>query len=280
MCEPRGAGGIASHTSPGRIRRLNAYWFPLAMGLLVFMVLMTWRRGEDIVTRNRKEEGSLREFVVELASSPDPPIRVPGTAVFLNASATTTPLALRYNVEHNRVLHEHVVVCTIQTVGVPHVPAEERVVIDDLSIPDDGISLVTARFGFQDEPNVPLALRLARDHGLDIDVEDASYFLSRITIAPTRKPGMAMWRKRLFHAISRHAASHVNYFCLPEDRVIALGRASRCSGGRSTRRSQPLTARREGKPPARSGASALSSAGAGRPGVLPGAKGVAQCATA
>ena len=203
---------------------LHGGWFPLAMAATIFIVLMTWRRGRDIVTRNREEEeGSVREFVLELASSPDPPVRVPGTAVFLNASATTTPLALRYNVEHNHVLHEHVVVCTIETVGVPHVSAEERVVIDDLSIPDDGISLVTAHFGFQDEPNVPRALRLARERGLDIDVEDASYFLSRITIALSRGPGMAMWRKRLFHAISRHAASHVNYFGLPEDRVIALG---------------------------------------------------------
>jgi KUP system potassium uptake protein len=106
---------------------------------------------------------------------------------------------------------------------VPHVADEDRLVIDELSIPDDGIVLVTARFGFQDEPNVPAALRLASAQGLDIDVDNASYFLSRITIRATQAPGMAMWRKRLFLAISRHAASHATHFCLPEDRAVALG---------------------------------------------------------
>jgi KUP system potassium uptake protein len=207
---------------------LHGGWFPLAMGWMIFVVLMTWRRGRDIVTRNRiEEEGSLRGFVRELASSPDPPVRVPGTAVFLNASATTTPLALRYNVEHNHVLHERVVIMDVETVRVPHVPDEGRLAIDDLMIADDGIVLVTAHFGFQDDPDVPAALRLAAARGLDIDVDGASYFLSRITIALTRDPGMAMWRKRLFLAISRHAASHVNYFALPEDRVVALGSSIR-----------------------------------------------------
>jgi KUP system potassium uptake protein len=199
-------------------------WFPLAIGSVIFVVLMTWRRGRDIVTGRRvEEEGSLREFVLELASSENPPVRVPGTAVFLNSSGTTTPLALRYNVEHNRVLHELVVIFTAETVGVPHVADEDRLVVDDLLIRDDGIVLFTARFGFQDQPNVPAALRLAAAHGIDVDVEGASYFLSRITIAATRSPGMAMWRKRLFTAMSRNAASPVRYFGLPEDRVVALG---------------------------------------------------------
>ena len=203
---------------------LSGGWFPLAIGVALFVVLMTWRRGRDIVTRNRiEEEGSLQEFVTALDESPDPPMRVPGTAIFLHAVGDTTPLALRYNVEHNHVLHEHVVIFTAETEGVPHVPEDERVEVDDLLIPYDGVSHVTARFGFQDDPDIPKALRLAREDGLEIDVDHASYFLSRITINPTRAQGMARWRKQLFKGMSRNSASPVSYFRLPEDRVVSLG---------------------------------------------------------
>ena len=199
-------------------------WFPLVIGAVMFVLLMTWRRGRDIVTRNRtEEEGPLQEFVSGLDSSPDPPVRVPGTAVFMHAEDDTTPLALRYNVEHNHVLHEHVVIFSAQTVAVPHVAEDDRIEIDDLRNPDDGISLVTARFGFQDTPNVPAALRLACDRGLNIDVDHASYFLSRITINLTRARGMARWRKQLFKGMSRTAADPIAYFGLPEDRVVSLG---------------------------------------------------------
>jgi KUP system potassium uptake protein len=200
-------------------------WFPLVVAAVLFTVLITWRRGRAIVTRKRiEEEGPLQTFVDMLHESEDPPTRVPGTAVFLNAGGDTTPLALRYNVEHNQVLHEHVVVFTVETVGVPHVHEEDRIDIDELRHQDDGISLVTARYGFQDPPNVPAALRLAKKKGLPIDVDDASYFLSRIRIEPDDVPGgMAMWRKRLFCAMSRNASSPARYFCLPDDRVVSLG---------------------------------------------------------
>jgi len=199
-------------------------WFPLAIGFVIFTVLMTWRRGRDIVTRNRiEEEGPLQDFVHALDESADPPVRVPGTAVFLHASGDTTPLALRYNVEHNHVLHEHTVIFLAETVGVPHVSHRERIEIDSLVIPHDGIVLVKARFGFQDDPNVPAALRLACRQGLEADVESASFFLSRITIEITKARGMARWRKQLFKGISRNSASPVDYFGLPEDRVVSLG---------------------------------------------------------
>lgn len=203
---------------------LDGGWFPLVIGFGIFGLLMTWRRGREIITRHRfEEEGPLIGFVEALATSDDPPVRVPGTAVFLNASATTTPLALRHNVEHNHVLHEQVVIFMVDNVGVPHIASENRITIDDLAIPDDGISLVTARFGFQDAPDVPAALRLAAAGGLPIDVPNATYFLSRITITPTHAPGMRMWRKRLFTATSRNAASPAGYFSLPENRIVALG---------------------------------------------------------
>ena len=198
-------------------------WFPLVVAAIAFGVLMTWRRGSDVVKYQRaEEEGPLVDFVVSLQELAEPP-RVPGTAVFLNADATKTPLAMRYNVEHNRVLHEHVVVCSVETVGIPHVSAEDRLEVDELLIPDDGIALVKLKYGFQDEPNVPEALRHAVEHGLEVDVDGASYFLSRVTIASTHGGGMATWRKRLFTAMSRNAAGRVQYFCLPEEQVVSFG---------------------------------------------------------
>jgi len=199
-------------------------WFPLAVGLIIFTLLLTWRRGQEIVTRNRvAEEGPLQEFVTALHEAAEPPLRVPGTAVFLNATGDTTPLALRYNVEYNKVLHQCVVVVTLATAGVPHVAPEERLEIDDLLFSDDGIFLVRGTYGFQDKQHIPALLRLARERGVDLDVDCATYFLSRITITPAGGGGMAMWRKRLFTAISRNAASPVGFFGLPEDRVVSLG---------------------------------------------------------
>jgi KUP system potassium uptake protein len=206
---------------------LHGGWFPIVIALSVFTVLMTWQRGRAIVTRNRMlAEGSLTAFVNELEARDPPIVRVPGCAVFLNASPDTTPLALRYNVMHNHVLHQRVVIVTVESKRVPHVAPADRVVIDDLGDPYDGILLLRARFGFQDVIDVPAALRIAvaaGGEGAAIDVDNASYFLSRITITPTNAPGMAGWRKRLFVALSRNAASPVEYFGLPEDRVIALG---------------------------------------------------------
>jgi KUP system potassium uptake protein len=201
-------------------------WFPLVVGLGIYTVLRTWRRGRQIVTRNREEqEGDLREFVVALQEADEPPGRVPGTAVYLQANVRTVPLALRFNVEHNHVLHEHVVILNAETQGVPHVSDEERIEIDDVCIPDDGIVLVTAHYGFQDVPDLQAALRLAAERGLPCDVDEASWFLSRITVHPTRTAGMARWRKRLFTLVSRNAASPAEHFRLPEDRVVSLGGA-------------------------------------------------------
>ncbi|MDQ3587309.1 MAG: potassium transporter Kup [Actinomycetota bacterium] len=199
-------------------------WFPLVVGLLVYVVLTTWRKGREIVTRNRiEEEGPLLDFVTGLQESPDPPVRVPGTAVFLNADEATTPLAMRFNVEHNHVLHEHVVVLTVKTRDVPHVPDQERIEIDHLRIPDDGIVMVTASFGYQDAPDVPAALRLAVERGVECEVDQASYFLSRITVQPVKNREMAMWRKRLFTTITHNTSNRAAYFGLPEDRVVSFG---------------------------------------------------------
>ncbi len=201
-------------------------WFPLSIALVVFTVLITWQRGREIVTRKRtEEEGPLRAFVEEVHTMDPPVYRVPGTGVFLNASAETTPLAMRAIVEHSHCLHEHAVILSVENLNVPHVHEDDRLAIDDLGYGDDGITLVTARFGFQDEPDVPATLRLASAQGLEREIvpEESSYFLSRITIVPTRAPGMRRWRKKLFVAISRNSANAVEYFGLPGDRTVVMG---------------------------------------------------------
>ncbi|MGZ4267871.1 MAG: potassium transporter Kup [Solirubrobacteraceae bacterium] len=205
---------------------LHGGWFPLTIAAVVFVVLTTWQRGREIVTRNRiAEEGPLRRFVDELHEREDAVVRVPGTAVFLNSDKDTTPLALRTNVEHNHTLHESVVIMTIETMRVPHVAVEDRLTIDDLGYRDDGISHVTVRFGFQDDPNVPRALAQAAERGVesDVDLHACTYFLSRITIVQTDSPEMRRWRKKLFVAIARNAADPVGYFGLPIDDTITMG---------------------------------------------------------
>ena len=201
-------------------------WFPLSIGLAVFTVLSTWKRGSEKVHEERiEEEGSLRSFVEKLREMQPPAVRVPGTAVYLNARRETTPLAMRAGVEHTGALHQTVVIVSIETTKAPYVPEAERLVVDDLGYEDDGISHLTARFGFQDIPDVPRLLALAKETGLesDVDVEGAVYFLSQISITPTAAPGMRRWRKRLFVTMSRNAASPVDYFKLPRDRTISLG---------------------------------------------------------
>jgi len=204
---------------------MHGGWFPLLVGLVVFVVLTTWQRGREIVTRNRTElEGPLRDFVEEIRTLDPPVYRPPRTGVFLNANLETTPLALRANVEHNHTVHASVVIVSVQTLKVPHVPRGERVTLDDLGYRDDGITHLTARFGFQDKIDVPRTLRLAAKHmESDVDLDAVSYFLSRMTIVPTKAPGLARWRKRLFVAIARNAASPVAYFGLPDDRTLVLG---------------------------------------------------------
>jgi len=205
---------------------LHGGWFPLAIALAVFSVLTTWQRGRQIITERRiEEEGSLRDFVDEVRESDPPVSRAPGTAVFLNANPETTPLALRANVEHNHVLHECVIIVSLSTERIPYVHEDERLEIDDLGYSDDGITHITGRFGFQEKMNVPGLLRDAAKRGIEGDpkLENPSYFVSRISIIPTDRPGMAKWRKKLFLAISRNAANPVEIFHLPDERTVVMG---------------------------------------------------------
>ena len=193
---------------------------------MVFTVLTTWQRGRVLVTELReRDEGSLRTFVDQLHEMQPPLQRVPGTAVFLNRGKVTAPLAMRANVEHNRILHEHVVILSIETMPVPHVPTQRRLVVDDLGYRDDGITHVTARFGYMDEPNVPDVVRLIRGAEIErpLPAEEVSYFLSTIELHRGDAPGMSRWRKRLFLATSRITADAAEYFRLPRDRTVIMG---------------------------------------------------------
>lgn len=201
-------------------------WFPVLIGLVAFAVMSTWQRGRELVTQRRQDaEGSLRAFVDHLHRSRPALPRSHGTAVFLNRNPETTPLAMRANVEHNRILHEQVVILSIETLPVPHIDVTECVLVDDLGYSDDGISHVTARFGYMDQPDVPSAIRLASEGGLEspVDVEGASYFLSTIELRLGDLPDMARWRKRLFVATSHITADAAEYFSLPRDRTVVMG---------------------------------------------------------
>ena len=210
------------------VKIFSGGWLPIIVGLGVYNVLSTWELGRRIVTRNReREEGSLSDFIEILRIHQPPVIRVPGTAVFLNRNPKTTPLAMRENVEHNRVLHESVVIVSIEIKPVPYIAADKRLTIDDLHYRDDGISLVTARYGFQEQMDVPALVGQVAETGSEtpIDLDDVTYFLSKIEIVQTDAPGMAAWRKRLFLATAHLAADAVDYFKLPRHRTVLLGSA-------------------------------------------------------
>jgi KUP system potassium uptake protein len=203
-------------------------WLPLLIAITVFTVMKTWERGREIVTARRTEkEGPLPEFIEKIHEMQV--TRVPGTAVFPHPGKKTTPLALRANLDYNHVVHERVVIVSVTNENVPHVPAAERISIDDLGYHDDGIFHLTVRYGFQDEQDIPAALRLAASRPappgteFDVDPDGASYFLSRGTLRFTQAPGMRRWQKKLFLALAHNAASPAEYFCLPEARTVVMG---------------------------------------------------------
>jgi KUP system potassium uptake protein len=204
---------------------VHGAWLPLLIAIATFTVMTTWQRGSTIVTRRREmAEGPLRAFVDQLSGCREIR-RVPGTAVFLNRSNKTAPLALRANVEHNHVLHEHVVIVTIDTLPIPRVSDSERVALDPLGHTHDGVMHVTARFGYMETPDVRRALRAidpSKSEG-SIAIDEASYFLSKIELAEGEAPTMSAWRTNLFIATSKLSADAAESFCLPPDRTLIMG---------------------------------------------------------
>jgi KUP system potassium uptake protein len=203
-------------------------WLPLAVAAVVAFVMINWRRGQMIVTRNRiAEEGQLDEFLSTLPDLKPPLVRVPGVAVFLNPSNTTTPLALRAEVQHNHTLHDRVVIVSVDTISIPKTEQAYNLTVERLGTGKYKIDHVTTRVGYRDKLDVPEILKLCRKQGLlerNLDLEHASYFLSRITITPSEGDGaMSAWRKKLFMLMARNAASPIDHFGLPANRTVIMG---------------------------------------------------------
>ncbi len=194
-------------------------WFPLAIAAAVFLVISTWRRGRELLfDRLRPGAIPVEPFLASITAHP--PQRVPGTAVFLTAGREGVPHAMLHNLNHNKVLHERVVLLTVLTENVPFVEDAQRVDVSELGA---GFFRMSVRYGFKDEPDLPLALTLPNALGLEFDMMETSFFLSRQTIVPTRAPGMPPWREKLFAALSRNSASATEFFRIPTNRVVELG---------------------------------------------------------
>jgi KUP system potassium uptake protein len=206
---------------------LHGAWLPLAVGLCASAVMLTWRKGQVIVTRNRiREEGELQEFLDQIATAKPPIVRVPSTAVFLNPSGDTTPLAMRSLVEHTHALADKVLIVSIVSRSVPHVTRDRLFSVKRMGRGRCSVLHVVVRSGYRDTNSIPELLQLARKLGhleRNLDLEGASYFISRMTIADSGRADMAKWRKKLFMLMARNAASPIEHFGLPIERTVLMG---------------------------------------------------------
>ena len=201
------------------IKVAHGGWFPLALAALIFVVMTTWKKGRRILNeRIQSEARPLEEFLQEIARRP--PTRVQGTAIFMNGNASRTPPALLHNLEHNKVLHKRVLFLTVKTKQVPFVASEERVETESLG---NGFHRIKVYYGFMEDPDIPKVLASLRVPGFHYDASDTTYFLGRETIIAAKRPGMALWREKIFSIISHNATTATAYFCLPPDRVVEMG---------------------------------------------------------
>ncbi|MBS1208756.1 MAG: potassium transporter [Proteobacteria bacterium] len=202
------------------VKVIDGGWFPLALGGGVFTLLATWHRGRTLLSeRTRLETMPLDIFIQSLFHSP--PRRVEGTGIFMTSAPAGVPRPLLHNLLHNKVLHERVVLLTVMTEDVPIVPEIDRVEIENL---DSGFYRMLVRYGFKDEPDVPEAMRLATESGqLEFHMMETTFFLGRERLVPHIKPGMALWRERLFFFMFRNASSAADFFRIPPNRVVEFG---------------------------------------------------------
>jgi KUP system potassium uptake protein len=194
-------------------------WFPLLIAGAVYTLMTTWWQGRRILAQRLQAAlVPLEHFLQDIRTNP--PLRVPGTAVFMYRHPTGTPPALLLNLTHNKVLHERIVVLTIVTEDVVRVPAQERIAFTSLG---EGFYRVVARYGFMEHPDIPDILNQVKQHGLQLEMEEVTYFLGRETLLATEKPGMAIWREILFALMTRNAQSAMAFFQIPPERVVELG---------------------------------------------------------
>ena len=201
------------------VKFFDGGWFPLALGLAIFLVMSTWWRGRALLLASIRKDGlELRPFIDSL--DPQGVRRVERTAIYPVADPAMVPQALLHNLKHYQVLHERNVILTVTFHEVPWIGMDRRVEVQALS---HGFWLLTLNFGFMNTPDVPKALAGVDSHGLRIPLFESSYFLSRETVVPTRGAGMAYWRERLFAAMTRNSGGIVEYFRLPDNAVVELG---------------------------------------------------------
>ena len=193
-------------------------WFPLLVGGFAFTLLTTWAKGRKLMRDRMSEMGLPLEIFAKSARNST--ARVPGTAIFMNSGAHGTPSALLHNIKHNKVLHERVVVLTVQIADVPYVEAEKRVEVSPIG---DGFFRVMLHYGFMEETDIPTALKDLETCGAPFEMMQTSFFLSRQTLLTAEKPGMAIWREKLFAWMMRNAATPMEFFRLPTNRVVELG---------------------------------------------------------
>ncbi|AZP14198.1 potassium transporter Kup [Undibacterium parvum] len=205
--------------SSNALKFFSGGWFPIALGLLIFTVMLTWKRGRELVFDNLKKHAiPLEEFLESLFVSA--PVRVAGTAVFLRGEADGVPHALLHNLSHNKILHERVVFLTLHNKDIPWVPFSDRIKVTDLG---NSCYQIDVSYGFKNEPDIPNVLALCAPHGLQFEPMETSYFISRQTIISTPGSGMARWREGLFVTMSRNARDAADYYQIPSNRVIEVG---------------------------------------------------------
>src|SRR6478735_7518157 len=193
-------------------------WFPLAVGAVAFTLLTTWAKGRRLMRERMSEVGLPLEIFAKSARNST--ARVPGTAIFMNSGSSGTPSALLHNIKHNKVLHERVVVLTVKIAEVPYVDPEERFSISEVG---DGFFRVVLNYGFMEETDVPAALKEISRCGAKFEMMQTSFFLSRQTLIAGKQTGMALWREKLFAWMMRNAATPMEFFRLPANRVVELG---------------------------------------------------------
>jgi KUP system potassium uptake protein len=199
---------------------LDGGWFPVVLGIVLFTMLRTWRRGRELLHAEVRKEGiGLDSFLPGLMLAP--PVRVPGTAIFMTADPGVVPHALMHNLKHNKVLHERNVFLTVETLAIPYAARGERLKIEEIA---EDFHRVLIRFGFMETPDVPLALMRSCDQdGIHFDPMDTTYFASRETVVASRRRGMPIWRDRLFAFMHRNAAPATGFFRIPGNRLVELG---------------------------------------------------------
>jgi KUP system potassium uptake protein len=208
-----------TYFSANVIKVFDGGWFPVVIGGVMFMIMMTWKQGRRLMAERLREDAiDLKSFLDAVFVSP--PTRVAGTAVFLVSEQGLTPNALLHNLKHNKVLHETNLFVTVKLHEVPWIGFEKRCEMEPLG---RDCWQVTVHFGFKNEPDVPEALNFLRTRGCQMDDMETSYFLSRDIVIPTFGSGMASWREKLFAGMHRNAAAAADFLSLPTNRVVELG---------------------------------------------------------